>query len=294
MHSYQKISIVTVCLNSVSTIEDTIRSVISQNYPNLEYIIIDGGSNDGTIDIIRRYEQHLAYWISEKDEGFGFALQKGFARSTGEIMAYINADDMYHPGAFHNVATIFRLFPKVQWLMGFPTLFNKEGVTFCQILLPWTRWSRHRFYNNDLMAIQQESTFWKRELWEQSGASIDLQYKLAVDIHLWFKFFRHEQLYTTTIPLAGFRYNSPEQISIGKRKEYLEECGRMLKEERAEMSIIALINTKLRWLVAQPFKLFFGFNFPWLTAVYCQILQLPDLIFYDFKENQFVMRKQLK
>jgi len=97
---WPKISIVTVSFNMVDYIEDTILSVISQEYPNLEYIVIDGGSKDGTVDIIKKYEQWITYWISEPDSGMYDAINKGFKHATGEIMAYINSDDKFHYNAF--------------------------------------------------------------------------------------------------------------------------------------------------------------------------------------------------
>ena len=95
-----KVSIVTVSYNAVKTIEQTILSVLEQDIPDIEYIIIDGGSTDGTLDVIRKYEERLAYWISEADGGMYDALAKGFERVRGHICAYINADDFYHPHAF--------------------------------------------------------------------------------------------------------------------------------------------------------------------------------------------------
>lgn len=104
---YPKITIVTPTFNRVHYLEDTILSVLNQNYPNLEYIIIDGGSTDGSIDIIKKYESYLAYWISEPDEGFYHAIQKGFNKSKGDIMAWLNSDDKYHPGALKIVSEVF-------------------------------------------------------------------------------------------------------------------------------------------------------------------------------------------
>src|SRR5439155_5357411 len=101
---WPRISIVTPSHNQVGFIERTIQSVLDQDYPNLEYIIIDGGSTDGAVDVIRRYEKHLAYWVSEKDNGAADAIAKGFERTTGAILAYLNSDDLYLPGALHAIA----------------------------------------------------------------------------------------------------------------------------------------------------------------------------------------------
>src|SRR6476660_5121907 len=96
---HPRISMVTPSYNQGAFIEETIQSVLDQGYPNLEYIIIDGGSTDNTLDVIRKYERYLAFWVSEKDQGAADAIAKGFARITGSIMAYLNSDDIYMPGA---------------------------------------------------------------------------------------------------------------------------------------------------------------------------------------------------
>ena len=107
MLCYPKISIVTVCYNSAATIEQTIQSVLGQSYPNIEYIIIDGGSTDGTVDIIKKYASQLAYWVSEPDKGIYDAMNKGIWRTSGDIIGIINSDDWYADNALSMVADYF-------------------------------------------------------------------------------------------------------------------------------------------------------------------------------------------
>src|SRR5579859_3708649 len=99
-----RISIVTPSFNQRAFLEETIRSVLDQRYPNLEYVIIDGGSTDGSVDIIRKYERHLAFWVSEPDGGQYDAINKGFAHTTGELLGWLNADDKYLPWSFSTLA----------------------------------------------------------------------------------------------------------------------------------------------------------------------------------------------
>ena len=107
---FPKISIVTPSFNQAEFIEETILSVLNQKYPNLEYIIIDGGSSDGTIDIIKKYEDKIAYWISEKDDGQSYAINKGLQRSTGEIISWLNSDDIFSNNALYTIASAFKKF----------------------------------------------------------------------------------------------------------------------------------------------------------------------------------------
>ena len=121
-----KISIVTPSFNQAAYLEQTILSVLGQNYEPLEFIIIDGGSTDASVDVIKKYEQHLACWTSEPDRGQAHAINKGLARATGDLVAYINSDDLYLPGAFAAVTQYFDEHPRCEWLCG-DTLMFGEG-----------------------------------------------------------------------------------------------------------------------------------------------------------------------
>ena len=293
MNQFPKISIVTVNYNGSKFLEETILSVLNQNYPNLEYIIIDGGSTDGSVEIIKKYESKLAYWVSEKDQGQYHAVQKGFDKSTGEIMAWINSDDLYVPYAFYGVAQIFSEFPKIKWLMGIPREYNEHGVMMSRITLPWGRWSKHRYYTFDFQFIQQESTFWKRELWEASGSKMNLDYKYAGDMELWARFFRSAKLHTTSATFAGFRYNSQNQRSIEFRQAYLQECARALKTELKQLSYLKRIG----YFFMKPFGIFFGafffYDIPIFNIIYPLLFGLPKPIHYNFITNRFIKKNLL-
>ena len=116
--AWPKITIVTPSYNQASYLEETIRAVLLQGYPNLEYFIMDGASTDNSVDVIKKYEPWLAGWVSEKDKSQANAVNKGWSRATGDIVAYINSDDVYYPDAFRPVAEIFRTRPDVSWVAG--------------------------------------------------------------------------------------------------------------------------------------------------------------------------------
>jgi glycosyltransferase involved in cell wall biosynthesis len=229
--NYPKISIVTPSYNQGQYIEETILSVLEQNYPNLEYIIIDGGSTDNSVEIIKKYEKHLAYWVSEKDGGMYEAIQKGFDKSTGEIMAWLNSDDMYHRKSLFTVAKVFQDLPEVEWIQGQPTYYNEQGII--SGVREIKHWSRFNLYLKEFQEwIQQESCFWKRKLWKKAGGYIDVRLKYAGDFELWTRFFRYSPIYVCNFPLSGFRGRSENQLSKNYYHLYLEEANKIIDKEQ--------------------------------------------------------------
>jgi glycosyltransferase involved in cell wall biosynthesis len=208
---WPKIALVTPVFNAVRYIEETIQSVLAQNYPNLEYYVIDAGSTDGTLDIIRKYEKELSGWVSEPDKGMYDAINKGFARTSGEIMGWISATDKLHTGGLRVVGSVLRKFPDVEWIMGRATAYTDDGMTV--VLDKLKRWSRYRFLSGANQAIQQESTFWRRSLWEKAGGRVDSAHRNGADFELWVRFFRHAQLYSVDALIGGFRCH-PDSLGL--------------------------------------------------------------------------------
>lgn len=223
-----KISIVTPNFNGEKYLEETILSVISQNYPNIEYIIIDGGSTDGSIDIIKKYEKYISFWISEPDTGLYHALQKGFEKSTGDIMGWINSDDILHPGALAIITELFDTYKEIHWLTGSQTLIDEKSRTTNAFSVQ--RWSKFDFYLGNYKWIQQESTYWRRDLWEKAGKKLAIQLKYAGDFELWLRFFRYEKLYSTNALIGGFRQRKG-QISDVNYVKYIDEINQCRKKE---------------------------------------------------------------
>lgn len=227
--NYPKISIVTPNFNGGEYLEQTIQSVLSQDYPNLEYIIIDGGSTDNSIEIIKKYENQISYWVSEPDNGLYHAVQKGFDKSTGEIMAWLNSDDLYHQKSFFSVAEIFTQFDEVNWIQGTPSFFDEIGRVVSVGTIK--RWSKLDYYLGNFKWIQQESVFWRRSLWVKSGSKIDVSMKYAGDLELWLRFFKYEKLFSVSALLAGFRQRGRNQLSLDFMDQYIEEAKSKIEYE---------------------------------------------------------------
>ncbi|UPU36500.1 glycosyltransferase [Geomonas paludis] len=228
-----RLTIVTPSYNQAEYLEECLDSVLSQGYPNLEYIVMDGGSSDGSVEIIKKYEKHLSYWQSRPDGGHYAAVNEGFRRATGEVLAWINSDDKYHPGALHLVGDAFLGCPEVEWLTGSPTLWDSDGKAAGFSSEP-PAWCREKYLRGEVNApfIQQESTFWRRSLWEKVGG-LDAAFALAGDLELWARFFRHARLYTLHAPLGGFRSRPGEgQRSEAHLESYNREAERVVIRER--------------------------------------------------------------
>jgi glycosyltransferase involved in cell wall biosynthesis len=231
-----KITIVTPSFNQGKFLEECILSVISQGYPNLEYIIMDGGSSDGSVEIIQKYEKHLYYWQSKPDGGQYSAIEAGLNKGNGEILGWINSDDRLYPQSLQTIASIFCKSDKAEWITGRPSMFNEFGNQLFRINLPV--WSQERYLNKDYKFIQQECTFWRKSLWDKAGSKLNAKLNLAGDLELWTRFFRNAQLYTVDAFLGGFR-KQPAQKTSTRLQEYMNEAEKILDLEIAEFGLTA-------------------------------------------------------
>ncbi len=220
---WPRIALVTPVFNSGKYIEATIRSVLAQEYPNLDYFIVDGGSTDGTLDIIRKYESQISGWISEPDNGMYDALNKGYARTSGEIMGWISATDTLYAGGLRVVGSVFRELAEVEWITGRAAICSEDEMTIK--VSPVQRWSRFRFLAGANQFIQQEATFWKRSLWDRAGGYVDASRRYVSDFELWVRFFRYAQLYPVDALIGGYRAHG-DALGVSQ----LAECLRIHKE----------------------------------------------------------------
>lgn len=227
--SPRRISIITPCYNAAPYLRQCIESVLSQNYPNLEFIIVDGGSTDGSAEIIKQYADKLAWWVSERDGGQYSALNKGFAKSTGEILGWINADDFLLPNAITTIAGIYQQLPEVQWLTS-RTIVNCDDwgvMSWCGIPgASREAWSE----TTDGTFIMQEATFWTRRLFADAcGLQIPTRHSHAADQDLWLQFFAHSDLYLTDVPLACSRQRSGQR---SRDPQYMRQANSIRLEAR--------------------------------------------------------------
>jgi glycosyltransferase involved in cell wall biosynthesis len=234
---WPSIAIVTPSFNQSQFLPACIASVLDQGYTNLQYAVIDGGSTDGSIEIIKSNADRLHYWRSHPDDGPYAAVAEGFAKTDAEILGWINSDDILLPWALHTVGGIFRDCPQVEWISteivmvcgadGLPVGsfhipgFNKAGFERRENLMAPGSPKNARF-------IQQESTFWRRSLWDKAGARFDNRIKLAGDFELWDRFFDYARLYSIDVPLGVFRRYDTRQRSIGHFDQYKSECEKVL------------------------------------------------------------------
>jgi glycosyltransferase involved in cell wall biosynthesis len=238
--SWPRITVVTPSYNQAMFLEETIRSVLLQAYPNLEYVVMDGGSTDGSREIIRKYEKHLAYWTSAKDAGASDAIKKGFERATGSLFAYLNSDDVYLPDALHQIEAGFRqkaadiVYGNMYWM-------DREGkIVGERRQTPFSRIG-YLYGGADLM---QPATFWTAEIYRKAGG-MDPSFQFAFDMDLFARFmasgakFAHIRQF-----VASFRMHSAQKSDV------INESGRretnLIRERHARFPVQSVFGRLLR------------------------------------------------
>ncbi|HZO84353.1 MAG TPA: glycosyltransferase family 2 protein [Verrucomicrobiae bacterium] len=241
-NSWPKISVVTPSFNQGKFITDTFESVLGQKYPNLEYLVLDGGSTDETRMVLDQYRPRLAYSCSQKDNGQADAINKGFARATGDILAWLNSDDQYATDALMHVAAAFDLFPEADVVVGGCGLVESAGSALSQVHhpklpigrvvpLPLARlldvdncWLKGHFF-------YQPEVFWRRRIWEAAGAHVldDLYY--CFDYDLWVRMAQAGAKVIHIPDLLALYRVHPAQKTYGDNLPYLPEL-RLVKSRR--------------------------------------------------------------
>ena len=229
-HLFPRITIVTPSFNQGRFIETTIRSVLLQGYPNLEYIIIDGGSTDNSVEIIKKYEPWLTFWVSEKDRGQAHAINKGFARATGKLYAYLNSDDYYEPGALQSCASAFRA--GHQWIVGRVSCWQ-EGVGEW----PFPELPGKSFAKWFLSCpIPQAGSFWSAKLHHEMGPfREDLNFIMDYEFWLRFRFIKRIKPFYIDQMIACYRLHANSK-TVARNTEFTREIYPILQQYKRRLN----------------------------------------------------------
>jgi glycosyltransferase involved in cell wall biosynthesis len=218
-----KISIVTPNFNGAQWLDRAIRSVISQDYSGIEYIVMDGGSSDESLQIIERHRAHITKFVSERDNGQYDAIAKGFSLATGDILCWLNSDDAYFPWTIRVVARIFSDYPQIEWIMGVRCELRDGALQGISNVIPFPRdvIRSGAFHPRGLGCIMQEACFWRRSLYEKVGG-ISVDWPFAGDYELWIRFAEQTDLVVTTALLGGFNHTGQNRSMLNP-KSWQEE-----------------------------------------------------------------------
>jgi len=289
------IALVTPTYNHAHLLEQTMRSVLDQGYPRLEYVVVDGGSTDGTQELIEKYRPKLYAAISEPDRGPHDAIEKGFALTGGRIMGWLNSDDVLLPGSLLLVGSLFRDFPEMRWLTGTYSAIDPIGRPVVTMQPPrWTR--RHLLSPLAGRWISQTSTFWTRDLWEEAGGGFEdiwgkgdqRAFPHAFDFELWARFSRYASLNTVNAPIGCHRHIHGQDgyVNLGA---YLHYADVIRKRERPRT-----VKEWLESLVANASAPLGRFHLLTLEGAIAGAMGAPPLIVFDVPTYSFRRRRRLE
>lgn len=251
------ISIIVPTLNQALFLEEALRSILLQGWPSVELIVIDGGSSDGSVDILRRYDDCLAYWITEPDSGQTAAINKGLRHATGEWIGWLNSDDIYFPHTFEVVADLVAKHPGSEWIVGATAYLSGsleeigvfEPIVGSLVREGLSRWLDFACSKRTKTGLPQPSSFWTRRLQEEVGP-LDESFSLAMDHELWVRFARHgHEPLLSGARLAGFRFHEQQKTWQGEAPFWEEErrlvAGLILETEQEERAVLESYHREL-------------------------------------------------
>lgn len=229
-----RLTIITPSFNQATFIERTLRSVFDQHYENLEYLVVDGGSTDGSVDIIRRYEDRLAWWVSEPDGGQTDALNKALRRATGDVVAYINSDDVYAPGAFDKALAALQRAPEADWVVGACRFEGTAGFT-AEVWRPELPRGARYWWLLGPWGVPQPSSFWRRSVFDELGPFRE-DLHLAFDTEHGLRLVMDGRLPVTIDDELAVRVLHDEAKSAGNDAEWARERRRLVELYAAQLT----------------------------------------------------------
>ena len=262
-----RISVVTPSYNQVQFLGQTVRSVLDQGYPDLEYLIVDGGSTDGSVEILHKYENRLAYWTSRRDRGQSDALNEGFAHATGDILGWINSDDLLWPGALPAVGHYFAEHPEVDVVLGWSLQFQNNKVFYLNEPLPM----RLEYLLYTSYSLPQDAIYWRRDVYEKIGL-LDVSLPLMLDTDYFIRMVLAGVTFRgIKIPVGGFRCHTMQKTA-GRQTVAIDR--KNLQVKYWNKFGVSPRNGRLRGLYWSKLMLFHrGLYKIWRSIVYRQQIQ---------------------
>ena len=237
------VSVVTPSYNQASFLDTTIRSVLEQDYPSVEYFVMDGASSDGSVDVIRKYADRLRGWVSEKDRGQGDAINKGLARTKGEIVAWLNSDDYYLPKAISSAVKTFKQNPEAALVYGNMLAVDEDGKTFNTL-------NYKQLTLEDLLCFQiigQPAVFMRRSALQSAGG-LDPTFHFMLDHHLWIRIAQQGKIFHADQTWSAARYHA-EAKNIAQAAEFGRDAFRILDAVAQDENLaptLAKVNRRAR------------------------------------------------
>lgn len=256
LHPYPKISLITPSLNQGKFIEATIQSVLSQNYPDLEYIVMDGGSADNTLKILERYSGQLK-WISEKDNGQTDAINKGLCMANGEILAYLNADDLLLPGTLLKVAQTFMEHPEAMWVTGQCRIIDENNREVRRLITIYKNlWLRFTSPSALLITdyVSQPATFWRSRALDEFGYP-DESLHYAMDYEYWLRLYSKYPLLFIPEYLAAFKIHPHSKSTTTLHKNVYIDEERVALQRHTHSKFLLTLHDIHRWLITSVYAL---------------------------------------
>ncbi|MFT4049381.1 MAG: glycosyltransferase family 2 protein [Solirubrobacterales bacterium] len=256
MSDLPSITIVTPTFNAAATIEETLASIASQDYPALEHVVVDGGSTDGTLEILEREagDERLRF-ISEPDDGLSDAFNKGVALATGDWIGWLNADDTYEPGALRAVGEAIAASPDAEWATGRCKIMGEDGAESRKAVTRYKNWLLDQ-YSLDLYLtnnfISSPSTFARRAVLDEIGA-LDTRFKYSADYDLWLRLARRGDPLLVDADVARFRMGEGS-LSITGFEEQFREHAQNARENGAGHPVSVAVNRVMSWLIVQIYR----------------------------------------